>query len=214
MRLNRFLILIFAVFIQIGYLYHEAVAEDLLNHLTITHGIWADTDLPDLPGKVVSGNLDFEDSYYVGLTYARTLVDGFSIPIPYTDIRFKGWDLELEGSLLRHYNFQTHWEAAAALVLRTRRFIPLSFLGWTVAGGWGFSYAFDEPALEKGPDGTPGEDAVQFQNHLVLEVDFFYPGFDRVHLITRIHHRSGMYGVISPQETGSNFLAAGIRLDF
>ena len=192
----------------------EASAKDYFNHLTITHGSWADTDLPDLPGKVLGGDLEFKNSDYIGLTYARTLVNDFSIPIPFSDIQFRGWDLELEGSFLKHYNIQTHSEAATALVLRTRRFIPLSFWGWTLAGGWGFSYAFDQPALEKGPDGNPGQDSVQFQSHLILELDFFHPQFDRVHLVSRVHHRSGMYGLISPQKTGSNFIAVGLRLDF
>jgi hypothetical protein len=193
---------------------NAALASDHLNHLTVTHGVWVDSDLPDMPGKIVTGNLEFVESYYLGLTYARTLVDGFTIPIPFTEFRLKGWDLELEGSALKHYNVQTHWEVTCALVLRTRKFTPLTFLGWTFAGGWGLSYALEEPALEKGPEGEPGEDSVQFQSHIVIEADLFYPKFDRFHLITRVHHRSGIYGVISPQKTGSNFLAAGIRFDF
>jgi hypothetical protein len=204
------------VFICYIVLYSQNVvlAEDRLNHLTVTHGVWVDSDLPDMPGNIVSGNLEFVESYYLGLTYARTLVNGFTIPIPFTEIRMKGWDLELEGSVLKHYNIQDHWEVTCALVLRTRKFIPLSFLGWTFAGGWGLSYALEEPSLEKGPDGIPGEDSVQLQSHIVIEADFFYPEFDRLHLVARIHHRSGIYGVISPQKTGSNFLAAGIRFDF
>ncbi len=191
-----------------------AFSGDHLNHLTITHGVWAETDLPDLPGKLLTGSLDFKESYYVGLTYGRTLVDGFTIPVPFTQIRFKGWDLELEGSVLKHYNIQSHWEVASAFVIRTRQFTPLDFLGWTFAGGFGFSYALEEPALEKGPDGIPGEDSEHFQSHIVIEWDLFYPPYDRLHLIARVHHRSGIYGLISPQKTGSNFLAAGIRLDF
>ena len=214
--MERFVVLVGGVLLCIAgfVLDSEAVAQDRFNHLTITHGVWVDSNLPDMPGKIVTGNLEFEDSYYIGLTYARTLVNDFTIPLPFSKVRFRGWDLELEGSLLKHYNIQTHWETTCALVLRTRQFVPLSFLGWTFAGGWGFSYAFSEPSLEKGPEGIPGEDSVQLQSHLVIEADFFYPEFDRLHLITRIHHRSGIYGVISPQETGSNFLAAGIRFDF
>ena len=191
-----------------------AFSEDRLNHLTITHGTWADTNFPDLPGKLLTGSLDFEESYYIGLTYARTLVDDFTIPIPYTTIRFEGWDLELEGSVLKHYNIQSHWEVASAFMLRTRQFTPLDFLGWTFAGGFGFSYAFEEPALEQGPDGIRGEDSEHFQSHFVIEWALFYPPYDRLHLIARVHHRSGMYGLITPRKTGSNFLAVGIRLDF
>ena len=80
--------------------------------------------------------------------------------------------------------------------------------------GEGFSYAFGDPELEKGPDGVRGQDQVQLQNHLVLEIDLFHPDYSRVHLVGRVHHRSGVYGLISPQETGSNFLAGGLRIDF
>lgn len=194
--------------------FYEVWAQDRSHHLMVSLGRWADTDLPDLPGKVVTGSLEFEDAYYFAMTYGRTLVDGFSVPIPFSEIRLKGWDLELESSLLKHYRLQSHWEATCALVLRTRPFIPLSFLGWTFAGGFGGSYAFEKPALEKGPDGTPGEDSKQFQSHIVLELDLFHPALNRIHLICRIHHRSGIYGIISPQKTGSNFIAGGIRFDF
>lgn len=214
--MRRLIALVVAFFINTAVFCElcEAADQDRLNHLSITYGVWADTDLPDLPGKILTGILEFEESYYLGIIFARTIVNDFTIPIPFTKIRMKGWDLEIESSLLKHYNLQTHWEITLALVLRTRQFIPISFLGWTFAGGFGGSYAFDEPALEKGPEGVPGEDSVQFQSHIILEIDFFYPEFDRLHLFTRVHHRSGIYGTISPQETGSNFLAAGIRLDF
>lgn len=197
-------------FLAIG----NAYAEDYPNHLTILNGIWADTNLPDLPKKLVTGELDFEDSYFVGLAYSRTLVKDFSIPLPFTGSSAKGWDLEAEGSLVKHYHLQDHLESNLALVLRTREFVPFSWLGWTFAAGFGGSYAFEQPNFEKGPDGIRGEDTEQFQSHMLLEWDLFQPRFSRLHFIARVHHRSGIYGVISPQKTGSNFLAAGIRIDF
>jgi hypothetical protein len=33
-------------------------------------------------------------------------------------------------------------------------------------------------------------------------------------LVTRVHHRSGAYGLIAPPRVGSNFLALGVNLDF
>jgi hypothetical protein len=30
----------------------------------------------------------------------------------------------------------------------------------------------------------------------------------------RLHHRSGIYGVISPRRTGSNYVGAGLRWTF
>lgn len=213
--MRRLILLIAVLLLHSGStgFFSELLADARCNHFMISQGKWADTDLPDLPGKVVSGNLEFKDAYYFAMTYGRTLVDDFSIPTPFPEIRLKGWDLELESSLLKHYRLQSHWEATCALVLRTRPFVPLSFLGWTFAGGFGGSYAFEKPALEKGPDGTPGEDSKQFQSHIVLELDLFHPAFVRIHLIGRIHHRSGIYGIISPQKTGSNFIAGGIRFD-
>jgi hypothetical protein len=88
MRRFDLLIVVVLIFTTGGGLTPDALAQDYLNLLTLTHGIWAETDLPDYPGNVVSGDLDFEDSYYVGLICARTLVDDFSIPIPFTEIRF------------------------------------------------------------------------------------------------------------------------------
>jgi hypothetical protein len=32
--------------------------------------------------------------------------------------------------------------------------------------------------------------------------------------VTRIHHRSGVYGLIAPSGVGSNFVVAGLRYKF
>ena len=34
----------------------------------------------------------------------------------------------------------------------------------------------------------------------------------RLSVVTRIHHRSGAYGLFAPRGSGSNFLAVGLRL--
>lgn len=39
-------------------------------------------------------------------------------------------------------------------------------------------------------------------------------GFENLSVITRVHHRSGVYGLIAPQRVGSNFMVFGIRYKF
>jgi hypothetical protein len=34
------------------------------------------------------------------------------------------------------------------------------------------------------------------------------------HFVLNVHHRSGIWGAIAPQETGANYIGGGIRFDF
>jgi hypothetical protein len=51
----------------------------------------------------------------------------------------------------------------------------------------------------------------RLQYHMMLEIEFGRGAWP-LRPFLRLHHRSGIYGVISPQETGSNFVGAGLRI--
>jgi hypothetical protein len=73
-----------------------------------------------------------------------------------------------------------------------------------------------DPQWELGPvsEGRPrGEDTRQLQFYLGPEIEFTPQPRSRFHLLLRVHHRSGGYGVISPLGTGSNYLSLGLRVD-
>lgn len=54
---------------------------------------------------------------------------------------------------------------------------------------------------------------IQFQYYMAFELEYAAPQWERVSVIARLHHRSGIYGLVSPSTTGSNFFGAGLRWD-
>ena len=177
-------------------------------HLTGYVGRWANTDLLDVPERSFRGNLTFEDSNFAGLGLSRVLIPSFSIPVIGTDQAFHGNKIEIEGQALRHFGDQNHWEGTLALMFRTGQ-IPL-FRGLSVnlAFGEGLSYASERPRLE----GSFRVEPTRFLNYLAFEAEFSHPSLPGVSFVSRIHHRSGIFGVIAPKESGSNFIGAGLRV--
>ena len=172
---------------------------------------WADTRLPLLPKNLVTGNLTFDDSWLGGLVVNWVAVDGWKVPLPFTGKTLARWDVELEGQVIRHYGYQHHTESTAAVVLRTRDFLALGRLPVNFSMGNGLSWAHSKPAYEKGVTNTRGVETRQLQYHLSFETEFFRSAASRFSPFIRLHHRSGIWGVISPQHTGSNYLGIGVR---
>jgi hypothetical protein len=46
-----------------------------------------------------------------------------------------------------------------------------------------------------------------------LETEFTHESTPNAHFFLKLHHRSGIYGLISPRKTGSNYIGAGLRWD-
>jgi hypothetical protein len=170
---------------------------------------WANTDILDVPERSISGNLSFRDANFAGIGLGRVLVPSFAIPLPGTDFAFRGNRIELEGQVVRHFGGQDHWEGVLALMFRTGQ-IPLAGgLSMNLALGEGFSYASERPRFE----GSFRVEPSRFLNYLAFEAEFSHASMPGVHFVSRIHHRSGVFGLVAPKESGSNFIGAGIRID-
>lgn len=178
-------------------------------HATGYASRWVNTDLLDVPQRSITGRLSFSDANFVGAGLSRVVVPSFAIPVPFTDFAFRGNRIELEGQVLRHFGDQQHWESTLALMFRTGQ-IPLpSGFSVNLAVGEGLSYASARPRLEGAVDVRP----TRFLNYLAFEAEFSHDSLPGVSLVTRLHHRSGVFGVIAPRKSGSNFIGAGIRFD-
>jgi len=178
-------------------------------HLTGYVSRWANADLLDVPGRSFTGNLTFENSNFVGAGLARVIVPPFSIPVPGTGFAFHGNRLELEGQVLRHFGDQSHWEGTITLMFRTGQIPLFSGLSVNLAVGEGLSYASERPRLE----GSFRVEPSRFLNYLAFEAEFSHASLPGVYFVPRVHHRSGIFGVIAPRESGSNFIGAGLRID-
>jgi len=180
-------------------------------HASLYAAKWAEVNLPAFPARIVKLDVPMEPAYFVSLGFGYVLVPDFSLPLGFADL--SGCDLELDGQLIKHFGLQSHVEGSLALVFRTGDANFWDALHMNFAVGEGFSLAFARPAYEKGPGGQRGVDSRRFQNHLLFELEFAAPSVAFVHFVVRLHHRSGIYGVISPQRTGSNYVGIGLRMD-
>lgn len=175
------------------------------------YGQWADTRLPFLPYNAATGRLTFDESYLTSVILSRHLLTR-DLFIPHTSIGFADARIELEGTANFHSGLQTHEEVTLGVMLRTRDH-DLASAG-TINFGWanGFSYAVSPPSYEYGTNLVRGEDTVQFQYYMGFEAEYAHTSWERLSVFARLHHRSGIYGVISPSRTGSNIIGLGVRL--
>lgn len=205
--------------LALGLACASAQAEDLLGArdrdwiVALDAAVWTESQLPLLPYNIVTGNLKFRDAQLVQLGVSKVLINDFSIPLP-GGYALNGNSLELQVIGTQHLGLQDHQEAAAALALRSGE-IPL-WGGASVNLAWadGLSYAFESPKLEKGPGGVAGVGSRHLQHYIGLESEWTLTPGARWHITTMLHHRSGIYGLISPRKTGSNYLGMGFNFDF
>ncbi|NBJ10783.1 hypothetical protein [Microvirga arsenatis] len=178
-------------------------------HLTAYGSQWVNADLLEIPERAVTGRLAAEPAYFMGAGLSRVIVPSFSIPLPGTDFAFHGNRIELEAQVLRHFGDQSHWEGTIALMFRTGRIPLFGGLSVNLAFGEGLSYASERPRLE----GSFRVERSRFLNYLAFEAEFSHASLPGVYFVPRIHHRSGIFGLVAERESGSNFIGAGIRVD-
>jgi hypothetical protein len=119
--------------------------------------------------------------------------------------------LEVEVNVARHRGMQAHFEVNAAAGLRWNTFPWDRVVDTSLTFGLGPSYAFDRPPIEARPDRS----ASRVLAFMVGELALASPGPRNASWegFVRIHHRSGMFDVVS-ESAGSNFVTAGLRHRF
>jgi hypothetical protein len=213
-KLHPALFLLLAV-ILVSILFAPAVHASDTDHrpfLTFYAGQGVDSNLVDIFPRMFKGDLDFDDTYLFALGYFRPhanpeiLQKTFDLLwIPNTRA---GWEF-VAG---KHDGLQHNWETNVAWQLR---FAPLRLYQLNVRPGvgLGLSYALGRPSYEDGPQDDP-EKRYRFQNFNTYELEWSLSSAPRIAMVTRIHHRSGIYGIIAPRRVGSNFLTVGLRYSF
>ena len=162
-------------------------------YVTVVGGVYSGSQLLEIPAR-----LDLRDSYTFGVSVSKQFAEW---------TRFMRFEGELQ--VLKHFGEQDHWEFTGSLNLRWVVFPWNRHIETTVALGEGLSWATQIPALEKA-DPTNSDNA-QLLNYILIEVTFAIPE-SPWSLVTRIHHRSGVFGLFG--HSGSNILEAGIRYRF
>lgn len=164
-------------------------------YLTLYGGQGADSDL----GEMLTFQADFKNVYLLALAVERGLYT-------YKDkLRF-----EVEGIVVKYFGRQENAEFDALVIARWLDFPWNNHLQTTFAVGDGLSVATEVPEFEK--ERRNGNTA-QVLNYLMFELTFGLPQLPRWSLITRIHHRSGMFGLFDGVHGAFNSLCFGLRYE-
>lgn len=175
--------------------------------LTVYSARGIDTNLPDLPGRIVHRNLDYDDTRFTGLGYTFGTQTPRLIERVFELIRVHDVSTGVELLGVKHRGIQDHLETSIAYRLNTP-YLGLGFVETRLGYSLGVSYAHGTPTYERTPDG--GRD--RLLTYMAYELELKLREYDPLSLVTRIHHRSGAYGLFAPEGSGSNFLAVGVRM--
>lgn len=172
----------------------------------------ADHNLPELPRIIINGDLDWEPSYFTAISLSKTrgtLGGSFAF---LSDTPLKNIQHGYEIVFAQHHGLQDNAELGAAFVMRTPDW-NLGPVAVNAGSGVGLSHAFGTPSYEDGPFSNPDK---RYRTQLLVLFDLTWKlrKFEHFSVVTRVHHRSGAYGLIAPRNVGSNFLALGVRYEF
>jgi hypothetical protein len=190
----------------------HAADDDHAPLLTFYYGRGADPDFFNILPELVRGESMMDDTYLYALGYFHPLSTPGGLQKVFDFLRVPNTRTGFEGVVGKHAGLQHNWEAGAVWQLR---FAPLRLAMVRVrpALGIGLSYAIGDPAYEDGPEDDP-EKRYHLLNFNIYELEWSLEKAPAVSLVTRLHHRSGIWGVIAPPLVGSNFLAVGLRYRF
>jgi hypothetical protein len=149
--------------------------------------------------QILKLKTDFQASHIAWVGLARRLMT-------FGDYRH----LEAELNVGQHWGMQNHQELNALISHRWRRFPWDHYVDTSLAVGMGLSFASRHPPLEEREEQPP---AVRRQAYMMNDIEFSRVENPDLSLFLRIHHRSGIYGLISDSR-GSNFVGIGLRSSF
>jgi len=161
--------------------------------MTLYGGVYLDNSL----GGTFSLQWDSVPSYIAVLAVSR------EIGTLTKHLRF-----EVEGQIAKHFREEWNWEFNALIVGRWVTFPWNDSVYTTFAVGEGLSYATQVPTLEKQLQGT----SEQTLNYMMFELTLSPPQHREWALVTRIHHRSALFGAFGNGD--SNMVCAGIKYRF
>jgi hypothetical protein len=167
---------------------------------------------------------DWALSFYGGRFVSGDLGEAFRVASPFEDELFlattlskrvftfrERLDFELEGQVVKHVRDQYHWEFNALFALRLHLLPPTKAWDINLAAGYGISYANKVPEFELM---RTGGNTDKLLSYLMFELETGLPAFTNFSLFTRIHHRSGTFGLYSGVTGASNAWALGVRYRF
>ncbi len=156
--------------------------------------------LDQISKDISQGDMVFAPTYIVTLSYSKTLYD--------VNEHFK---MGFETDVGKHFGLQENGEVGVLWLFMLKAIFPANpYVEMDVIYGEGLSYAIGTPYFEDGPKNEPDK-RYPFQSFLIFDFDLYLSRYPKTHLFYRVHHRSGVYGLITPEQVGSNFIGFGIK---
>jgi hypothetical protein len=166
---------------------------------------------------------------FAGRYIEDSMVDIFFDPIPpwqweLTNDRFVGFaasrevgkfwriDLEPEIGIGQRFGDQSETELWAALYFRYRGFPWDKYLVTSFALSTGLNWATGISDVEQ--DRARDGEGSQLMHYFAPEITFALPSHPNTELLFRIHHRSGVFGLISDAWGGAQYATVGLRVRF
>lgn len=204
--MKKILFLLFSfIFVHAEQIDNNKVIESVYAYWT--KGV--DENLKEIPGGIAGGDLAVEDThlYAIGTFFpleSLTPADSDHIEFGLTAVAAK------------HSGMQSHLELDGAFTAKYNELFPVdSFLNMDLAMGIGLSYAFGTPYYEDPVVNDNGTlEYYKLQSYLHFDAEIYTPSLESIHLLLRVHHRSGIYGLIAPSKVGSNFVGVGLAYYF
>jgi hypothetical protein len=176
--------------------------------LFVLTGESVNSNLIDLPAKSIKGDLEFEGHKLTGIGYQKDVAHPSFIASGLDYLGIDGAKSSLELMAVQHYPQHSLLENVVAYHIKSR---PFDW-GWTkltLGLSIGLSYVHGTPAFDDGSKDASNK-KYRLLNYNAYEASFWNQKEDSA-VFFRIHHRSGMYGLIAPEGVGSNFLTLGIK---
>lgn len=121
--------------------------------------------------------------------------------------------VQLAGNVTTRYGANQNkpiYEFDPYLIFRFSSFPWNHYIDTSLAIGEGASYVTAIPSLEQ----KDNVSTKHLLNFLMFEATFAHPSYRQWQLLTRIHHRSGAFGLYNADNSGSNDVSIGIRYLF
>lgn len=196
--MNKKLICFIAITSLLAISLAEKSAADDGYFLSLYGGQVSDTQF----NAIIRGILDYQDYYLVACVLGKELA-------VYKD----KIGIEMEGQIVKHINGKEHWEFNPVLTLRWLPFPWDDTLETSFAWGNGLSFATETPEFEVEESSHHGETS-QLLYYFMVEIDVVVPNMSKLHVFSRIHHRSSVFGIIDGIMAGSNYVTFGLKYHF
>jgi len=179
---------------------------------TLYAGQLADNDLPRFAGDTLRGRLQWRDSYFLGASYMQPITPPDWLHEAAGRIGLKRISHDIEWVGIQHFSGQHNPEIAVAYMVHTPQ-AEWGGIRLRAGGGVGPSLALGRPSAEDGPERQPDKRS-RLQHYIALELEATIPKLSPYSIVLRLHHRSGVYGLVAPNGVGSNFVTLGLRFPF